>query len=204
MLSRIEPLASVGHTQDMPQVPGESGVPLVDLKTWIDAHGDRLLRSAFLLCGDQTEAEDLVQETLLQALKSVRRFRGDSAVYTWLHGILLNLSRRHWRKRKRLIFNEALVLQAVSDSGNAGAESDRDVQAMRLAQALRTLSPEHREVIVLRYYENLKIQEIAGRIGVSPGTVKSRLHYALHCLEKLVPAELNVFATDGTHSRALP
>ncbi|MDO8544044.1 MAG: RNA polymerase sigma factor [Opitutaceae bacterium] len=187
----------------MPAHPGDSGAPL-DLEVWLQAHGDRLLRSAYLLCGDAMEAEDLVQETLLQAFKSAHRFRGDSAVYTWLHGILLNLNRRHWRKQKRLVFDEARILRAPVAADRVEPQDDRDFQLTRLAQAIRTLSPEHREVIVLRFYDNLKIHEIAARTGASAGTIKSRLHYALRHLEKLIPGELNVFAAEGTHNQHSP
>lgn len=64
--------------------------------------------------------------------------------------------------------------------------------------------PGHREVVVLRYYENMKIHEIASHAGVSVGTVKSRLHYAVRSLERLVPGELNLFAAEGTHNQATP
>jgi DNA-directed RNA polymerase specialized sigma24 family protein len=53
---------------------------------------------------------------------------------------------------------------------------------------------------VLRYFENLKIQEIAEQTDASVGTVKSRLHYAVRCLEKMIPDELNLFAAQGTHN----
>jgi len=171
----------------------------LDLHELIDSHGERLLRSACLLCGDETEAQDLVQETFVQALKSVHRFRGDSAIYTWLHGILLNLCRRHLRKQKRLVFGEEPLLKETIEPRPAD-ESDRDFCAAGLALALRSLSPQHREVIVLRYYENLKIEEIARQIGASKGTVKSRLHYAVRSLEKLIPKELNLFVSCGTHN----
>lgn len=171
----------------------------LDLENLVETHGERLLRSAYLLCGDETEAQDLVQESLLQAFKSVHRFRGDSSVYTWLHGILLNLCHRHLRKQKRLVFEEERVLKEPVQPNPAG-DLDQDVCAANLAQAIRSLSLEHREVIVLRYYEDLKIQEIARRTGVSEGTVKSRLHYAIRCLEQMLPAEMNFFASEGTHT----
>src|SRR5436189_2750500 len=90
----------------------------LDLQELIASHGDRLLRSAFLLCGNETEAQDLVQETFLQAIKAAQRFRGDSAIYTWLHGILLNLCRRHLRKQKRLVFEEEIVLKHMVEPGS--------------------------------------------------------------------------------------
>ena len=174
----------------------------LDLQDLIASHGDRLLRSAFLLCGNETEAQDLVQETFLQAMKAAHRFRGDSTVYTWLHGILLNLCRRHLRKQKRLLFEEEIVLKETVETSSTH-EADQDFCADRLAQAVQRLSPEHREVIVLRYYENLKIQQIAERTGVSKGTVKSRLHYAMRCLEHFLPHELNLFVSDGTHGQTI-
>jgi len=180
---------------------GDAGAPHVDVRSWLHAHGDRLLRSAYLLCGDATEAQDLVQETFLQALKSAHRFRGESAPYTWLHGILLNVNRRHRRRQKRFVLDEDIARETPGDD-TGEAEADREFRATRLAGALRTLSPEHREVVVLRFYENLKLHEIAAQTGVSAGTIKSRLHYALRCLEKLVPDELNLFAPAGTHDRS--
>jgi RNA polymerase sigma-70 factor (ECF subfamily) len=177
---------------------GSNGPPSVDFQELVDLYGDRLLRSAYLLCGDETEAQDLAQETFLQAVKSAHRFRGRSAIYTWLHGILLNLCHRYLRKQKRFVFEEEKVLSQSFESRPAG---DEDFYAATLAQAVQSLSPEHREVVVLRYYENLKIQEIAERTGVSTGTVKSRLHYAVHHLERIIPAEMNLFVSEGTHNR---
>jgi RNA polymerase sigma-70 factor (ECF subfamily) len=66
---------------------------------------------------------------------------------------------------------------------------------------MRGLSQEHREVSVLRYYENMKIGEIARQTGVSAGTVKSRLHYAVRCLEKSVPNSMNPFAASDTYQK---
>jgi RNA polymerase sigma-70 factor (ECF subfamily) len=166
----------------------------------MDSHGDRLLRSAYLLCGNRTEAQDLVQETYLQAMKSGDRFRGDSAVYTWLYGILLNLCRRDFRRQKRLVFEEERVLGAAFQTVPAG-ELDRGIASRSLELALQKLSLVHREVIVLRYYESMKIAAMASQLGISKGTVKSRLHYAVRCLVELIPSEMNLFATEDTHSK---
>jgi RNA polymerase sigma-70 factor (ECF subfamily) len=187
----------------MAEIPGGSAQKTVDsfdVQEFIDAHGDRLLRSAYLLCGDETEAQDLVQETLIQAVKSWRGFRGESAIYTWIHGILLNLCRRYHRKQKRLVYDEELVLKETFQSDHA-RQMDQDFCAARLTKAMQELSPEHREVLVLRYFENMKIEAIAQQTGVSSGTVKSRLHYAVRSLEQLIPQELNLFAAAGTNQK---
>jgi RNA polymerase sigma-70 factor (ECF subfamily) len=183
---------------DDQRVPAPHQAVFPDLQVLIDSYGDRLLRSACLLCGDPTEAQDLVQETFVQALKSAHRFRGDSAIYTWLHGILLNVCRRHRRKQQRVVLEEEPVPQESIQPSRAD-KLDLDFCAKGLIRALQSLSPEHREVIVLRYYENLKIEEIAGQVGVSKGTVKSRLHYAVSHLEQLIPKEMNLLVSGGTH-----
>jgi RNA polymerase sigma-70 factor, ECF subfamily len=171
--------------------------PPLDLNELIDAHGDRLVRAAYLLCGDKTEAQDLTQETFLQAMKSLPRYRGESSHYTWLYGILRHLCYRHFRKQKRLVIGSEQI-DHESIHSIAGEELDEIYRATKLAQALQELSPEHRECIVLRYYENLNISDIASRTGISEGTVKSRLHYAVRRLEQLLPPEMNFFARNGT------
>ena len=166
------------------------------------AHGDRLFRSACLLCGDQAEAQDLVQETLLQAVRSAPRFRGGSSVYTWLHGILLNLTRHYRRDRKRLVYDEELARQELPRPEENPSRLDIELASTALAAALGRLTAPHREVLVLRFYEDMKIHEIAAHLGLSTGTVKSRLHYAIAELQRQMPGELNLFGACGTEEKA--
>jgi len=164
----------------------------------VNSYGDRLLRSAFWLCGNETDAQDLVQDTFLQAIRSVHRFEGRSTVYTWLHAILLNLTRHYHRDRKRIVYDDELAGREVSVPEENSSQLDAGTAASALSEALRQISGAHREVIILRYYENLKIHEIARRLGISKGTVKSRLHYAVGEMQKLMPDELNPFCPCGT------
>ncbi len=166
----------------------------------VDTCSDRLFRSAFLLCNHEADARDLVQETFLQAARSVARFRGQSSVYTWLHGILLNLTRHYHRDRKRLVFEpEPLEIEEAAQPESASSSSDVRTASAILAEALKRLSEVHREVLVMRYYENLRIREIAQNLGISSGTVKSRLHYAVAEMQRLLPAEMNLFGEKGTN-----
>ena len=160
--------------------------------------GARLLRSAFLLCGNEADAQDLVQETFLQALRSVHRFHGRSSIYTWLHAILLNVSRHLNRKRSRLISDDDLEDRPLP--AEASLTLDAEFTSSSLAEALGRLSAAHRDVLVLRVYENMKLHEIASHLGISKGTVKSRLHYAIAEMQKLVPSELNLFSAPGTNN----
>ncbi len=165
--------------------------------------GDRLFRSACLLSGNEAEAQDLVQETFLQAVRSAHRFGGRSGLYTWLHGILLNLTHHYHRDRKRLVYDEELACREPAPPDETPNGLDVEKTADALAEALRQLSEPHREVLVLRFYEDMKIHEIAAHLGISRGTVKSRLHYALAEMQRLLRGDLNLFGACGTEEKAM-
>jgi RNA polymerase sigma factor (sigma-70 family) len=173
------------------QVPGA-------VQELVDSYGDRLLRSAFALCGNETDAQDIVQDTFLQAIRSIHRFQGRSAIYTWLHAILLNLTRHYHRGRARIVYDDELVGRVASRPVEGPSQLDAGAASSALVEALHRLSAAHREVVVLRYYENMKLHEIASHLGISTGTVKSRLHYAIGEMQKLLPGELNLFGAGGT------
>ncbi|HVM47203.1 MAG TPA: RNA polymerase sigma factor [Candidatus Acidoferrum sp.] len=168
----------------------------------VATHGDHLFRSAWLLCGNEADAQDLVQETLLQAIRSADRFRGRSRLYTWLHGILLNLTRHYRREHQRIVYDEDLARRETPASEQGPSSLDIAAASGALTQALQRLSLAHREVLVLRFYEDMKLHEIATHLGVSKGTVKSRLHYAIAELQKRMPGELNLFGAGDTQEKA--
>ncbi len=171
----------------------QAGEPAA-LEQLVDLHGDKLFRSAVLLCGDEQIAEDLVQETFLRAFRAASNFRGQSAVFTWMYGILLNVNRKRSRNVFRLIFTDELPEREAEDPVGTASFADEDTVAILVSKALRKLSVKHREVIVLYYYGDMAIDDIAAQIGVGSGTVKSRLHYAKERLRDFLPKELNLFA----------
>ena len=183
-------------------VQGLRSRDLAAVRQIVASYGDRLFRSACLLSGDQAEAEDLVQETLLQAVRAASRFRGGSSVYTWLHGILLNLTRHYHRDRKRMVYDNELACQTASAPEERPSALDLEASSSALANALARLSGLHREVLVMRFYEDMKIHEIAAHLGISKGTVKSRLHYAIAEMQQRLPAEMNLFGAGGTEEKA--
>jgi RNA polymerase sigma-70 factor (ECF subfamily) len=170
----------------------------------VNLYGDRLLRSAFMLCGNETEAQDLVQETLLAAIRSVQRFEQRSSVYTWLYSILFNISRHHHRKQKRIVLDNEAGAEATAPAAETMSPLDASTVASALREAMGPLSEAHREVIVLRYYEDMKIDEIALHLGVPQGTVKSRLHHAIGEIRNLLPGEMNLFGATGTEKEQRP
>jgi len=161
-------------------------LPGSDFDWIVDAYHERIYRAACMLLMNRHEAEDLTQDVFLAAMKSYNRFRGDSSLYTWLYKIMLNLFRKRRSKRKLLQWSFAPADEhenfevLFSNEGSSPEEPlEDDERRRRIAEALRELSPKHREVVLLRFYEGKSYREIADIVGVSEGTVKSRLHHAL-------------------------
>jgi RNA polymerase sigma-70 factor (ECF subfamily) len=180
-----------GETQLVNEIQkGESAAAEVLVRLY----GDRLLRSAYLLCGNETDAKDLVQETFIQAVRCSRQFRATSSVFTWLYGILLNVVRHYirGRNRKKKLFTQRLLLDKIPAAPEPGTVDSRWASAV-LTYAIHQLPSRHREVIVLRFLEGMRLEEVAGQLGVTLGTAKSRIHYALRRLRKKLPVSLNLF-----------
>ncbi len=154
----------------------------------VKKYGTRLLRSAYLLCGNHADSEEIVQDTFITAINIIKKFRGKSAFYTWLHGILINKTRHLLRKRKIFIPMEEIP-EPVCSSDHINS-LDLKLVRENLLKTINNLSFCYRVVVILRYFEEFKISEIAQTLQISKGTVKSRLHYALKLLRKTVSNEL--------------
>lgn len=148
------------------------------LRTLVAAHGAYLHGVAHALTGSPADAEDLVQETLVAAMKG--GFRGDATLRTWLVQILVRraaMLRRWYRRKGGAASLEAappgLLPAAPSGDGPASADARLD-----LATMLHGLSMEHRTVLVLRELQGMTYDEIAAALRVPRGTVESRLFRA--------------------------
>ena len=145
-------------------------------------HQAQVTRLAFRLLGWRGDVDDVVQEVFLAALKHGPRFRGESSVATWLTRITINKCRSHQRRRHlwwRLFGRAAEPDTQASSFGApvgdalAGVETSAKVRA-----AVQALPARDREVVVLRYFENLSFGEIGAATGASTNAVEVRLHRA--------------------------
>ena len=155
----------------------------------LERHRTALVRTAYLATRDRESVQDVMQETLIQIWKDLPSYRSYGSFRAWTLKILLNKARKHYRKKRV----KTVPLEAATGvSGEADAPEDaveRGEQAQRMRQALDLLTADHREVLILRYYNELTVPEIARALGRSEGTVKSRLSRAHRRLEKAL-AEL--------------
>lgn len=174
-------------------------------QTLADQIAERLYRCAHTLCRDQELADDLTQETLLEAWRCLARFDGRCQFTTWLYGIL-----RH-RYLKALRRRSPPCIELPSDDAAmlpySPSDPARDVQraddAAQVRHAVATLPEEHRQVIELRFFADASLDDIAATLGIPLGTVKSRLHNGL---EKLRHQKLsvNLFAAAAESSVRQP
>lgn len=160
-----------------------------DPSGWVQSIQDEYAGALFLFTyralGNREDAEDVVQEVLTRVWRGAHQFdprRG--AVSSWLFSIARNAvidHRRRQQARPRI----------VADVGPEGAEPhtdatafDRALEAWQMAEALRSLTEEHRQVIVETYYRDRSVAQAAERLGIPAGTVKSRLYHGLRNLRR--------------------
>ena len=149
----------------------------------------RLLRYFIYLVGRRDPVDDLVQETWLRVLERGSCYDGRSRFEPWLFTIAHNLAIDHMRKRRvfSLDSNDSVEqdfesLSPVSSALSPFEQAARTEDAQRLAHSLQTLEPIYREALVLRFQEDLSLQEMAGVIGASVSTVSSRIYRGLAAL----------------------
>jgi RNA polymerase sigma-70 factor (ECF subfamily) len=160
-----------------------------------EQHAARLWRCALALGKDRHWAEDLAQETLVEAWRSLARFDGRCRFSTWLYGVLRHrfLKGRRHHNAARLSAPDALGrVPCTAYTPDRSAEASED--ARRVRRAVASLPEEHRLVVELRFFAGATLDEIGAALGCPLGTVKSRLHYALERLRQMDLA-VNLFAS---------
>ena len=143
-----------------------------------------LTRTAYFTTRDRESVQDVVQEALVQVWRDLPSYRPGGSFKAWMLKILVNKARKHYRKKRveTVALNAAM---AVPDHGEGPAEIvEREEEAHLLRQALELLTANHQEVLVLRYYAELTVPEIAKALGCREGTVKSRLSRGLSRLAR--------------------
>jgi len=158
-------------------------------------HGTRLLRQAVALCGNITLAEDLAQDTLVEAWKCLHRYNGRCQFFTWLCAILLNRYRNALRWNRLLPASTLGVRDQDEFEKHTGNLADHAAlpdqavelreQAVLVRQCVQALPAKHQQVIYLRFYVDDSLEGIAAALGCPVGTVKSRLFHALDKLRKM-------------------
>ncbi len=157
----------------------------------VERYQHRVVSVARALVHNPDDAVELGQETFIRAFQNLPSFEGRSSFSTWLYRIATNLA-IDWRRREtRYVISrgedaENELRRIPSGQGDSFRETARGELSHRVRQALEELTPEHREVILLREMEGRSYEEISDILGCPKGTVMSRLHYARSHLRDLL------------------
>jgi RNA polymerase sigma-70 factor (ECF subfamily) len=135
-------------------------------------------RLAQAILHDASEAEDATHDAFVTAWRNWGSLRDPARFEPWFDRILVNTCRNRLRRTRRWQVKDISPTVSADRGDPAPAVNDR----YAVGEALRRLDADHRVVIALRFYRDLSVDEIARRLAIRPGTVKSRLHYALRRL----------------------
>ncbi len=149
--------------------------PIAQLQTLYEAHGPSLLRYLRRMTGNAESAEDLLQETFIQAMRRQDRLTDAASPQAWLFVIARNLAISALRRRRR-------TTSLPENLAATTTQEDPRLSAMR--NAIRTLPEGQREALELRLRDSLSYEEIADVLQIPIGTVRSRLHHAVRTLRE--------------------
>lgn len=182
---RAEEVSAVETDQAPPRSRSERRD--AEFTEYLAARQAALLRTAYLVCGDRDQAEDVLQTALAKLYLSWDKVRDRGAIDAYVRRIVVNETtsawRRPWHRRERATdrLPETAVHHDQYDDGGSAA----------LWDVVRSLPPRARAVVVLRYYEQLSEAETAQTLGISVGTVKSQSNRALRMLRERTPDHLH-------------
>lgn len=163
--------------------PTEAGPRADAFRRLAQLHLDSSYRLARAILGDPAEAEDATHDAFVMAWQKWTTLRDPLLFERWFERILVNTCRNRLRRATRWQTRDISAEMGLHASDPAlAAIDDRQL----VGSAMRRLGPDDRVVLALRFYRDLTVDEIAHRLDINPGTVKSRLHYALRRLHDVL------------------
>lgn len=160
----------------------------------VEQYRDNVYRLAYRMCGNAHDADEAAQEAFVAAWRALPNFRGEAKFSTWLYRLTTNAAIDLMRREKRhRTASEEDVPELADETDSPQQQVERTEQRETVQKALSSLSEEYREVLLLRYMQELDYTEIAAALSLPAGTVKSRLNRAKAALKKALIRSGNFF-----------
>ena len=160
----------------------------------VEQYRDNVYRLAYRMCGNAYDADEAAQEAFVAAWRALPNFRGDAKFSTWLYRLTTNAAIDVMRREKRhQTVGDGEMMELADDADSPQETVERTEQQEAVQKALATLSEEYREVLLLRYMEELDYAEIAEVLQLPSGTVKSRINRAKAALKTALLKSGNIF-----------
>lgn len=184
----------MAHTTDRELAAQFAAGDVAAVQRVVDQHQEPLTRLVVRLLGwnDRAAADDLVQEVFVRAIESRQQFNGTATLTTWLTRIAINQCRAHVRKqqRRRVLLRWWHATSNGRHQHPATQPTEQQETAEHVRDAVASLAPNYREVVVLYYLQQLPIEQVADLLGIKPGTAHTRLSRARNELRKLLDESL--------------
>lgn len=159
----------------------------------VTAYRDRVYRLALRLCGNGADADEAAQEAFLAAWRGLPNFRGESRFSTWLYQLATHAAIDLLRREKRHAAGDIDEVDTPDSAPSPQQQAERNEQRQAVRDAVLQLPPEQRQVVVLRFMEELSYEEIGAALHLPVGTVKSRLNRAKAALREILSQKGNLF-----------
>jgi len=162
----------------------KQGISKEEFEHVLHTYGESIIRLAFMYVGNKQTAEDIVQDVFLKAFEQQKSFRGESSYETYLYRMTINRCHDHfrsWSFKNLFLTNESVNYAENVSSAETKAMVNFDTTV--LWEQLQTLPLKYREVLILYYYQDLKLEEISNLLSISTNTVKTRLRRAKNRLK---------------------
>lgn len=164
----------------------------------VTAYRDRVYRLALRLCGNEADADEAAQEAFLAAWRGLPNFRGESRFSTWLYQLVnhaaIDLLRR---EKRRVVAGDINEVDTPDTAPSPQQQAERNEQRQAVRRAVLALPPEQRQVVVLRFMEELSYEEIGAALHLPTGTVKSRLNRAKTALREILSQQGNLLGAES-------
>lgn len=166
-------------------------------------HRDKIYRRVLRMLKSEDDAQEITQDVFIRAHRSIGNFRGEASLSTWLRQIATNLAHNRywywWRRKKGQTMSldqplgddtDATVYDIIPmDAPHPGEETVTQELVDKVADGIQQLPELHREILIMRIQKSMAYDDIAERLGISVGTVKSRIARARTSLRKLMGVE---------------
>ncbi|MDO0825163.1 RNA polymerase sigma factor [Desulfosporosinus nitroreducens] len=144
-------------------------------EAYISQHINSIYRFAYTFTTNQEDAEDVANESILKALKSINSLRNPDQIGTWLYRIVANTALSTIKKNKKIVYIDPIDMADVQDDGD-------DFSDISFEQMIGFLEPKYKSIVVLRFFEGMPLEDIALILDENLNTVKTRLYKALKIL----------------------
>ncbi len=187
---------TVGVSRVVKSTDSIAAGPLGDFQALVAGYQTAIYRAAYRLAGNRDDAEDLVQESLLEAFQAFDRFRVGSRFDHWVYRIMTRNYIDKFRRRRRVsilsldeMTDERELVELADSSGDPQEVIEQNVWSEPVQKALDKLAPEFRAVVVLCDIQGMSYEDAGKALGCPVGTVRSRLHRARYQLRRSLGSE---------------